>query len=99
VAVADVGDDEVELELAPPLQAGQRVTVVLGRLEPGEPADVALVLPPVEEADAPQASLALPRDQIPDGRWLVRVQVDGVDSLLEIVGETYGAPDLTLPPP
>jgi hypothetical protein len=99
VTVGDVGDDEVALTVAPPLQSGQRVTVALGRLEPGDPADVALVLPPVAEADAPQASLALPRDEIPDGRWLVRVQVDGVDSLPEIVGETYGAPDLTLPPP
>jgi hypothetical protein len=99
VTVGDVGDDEVALTVTPPLQAGQRATVVLGRLEPGDPADVALVLPPVAEADAPQATLALPRDEIPDGRWLVRVQVDGVDSLPEIVGETYGAPDLTLPPP
>ena len=98
VTVGDVGDDEVALTVAPPLQSGQRVTVALGRLEPGDPADVALVLPPVAEADAPQASLALPRDEIPDGRWLVRVQVDGADSLPEIVGETYGAPDLTLPP-
>jgi len=99
VAVTDIDDDEVTLTVAPPLQAGQRVTVVLGRLEggaPDDPADLTLVLAPV---DAPQTAIALLRDEIPDGRWLVRVQVDGVDSLPKIVGETYGAPDLILPPP
>ena len=99
VAVTDVDDDEVTLTVAPPLQAGQRVTVVLGRLEGGAPDDpsaLTLVLPPVATQ---QATIVLPREEIPEGRWLVRVQVDGVDSLPEIVGETYGAPDLTLPPP
>jgi Pvc16 N-terminal domain len=102
VTAIDVEDDDVTLTVAPPLQAGQRATVVLGRLEGGDPenpADVALVLPPLAEAEAPRATLTLPRGEIPDGRWLVRVQVDGVDSLPEIVGEVYGAPDLTLPPP
>jgi hypothetical protein len=102
VTATDVEDDEVTLTLAPPMQAGQRVTVVLGRLEggaPEDPADVALVLPPLAEADAPRASLVLSRAEIPDGRWLVRVQVGGVDSLPEIVGEVYAAPDLLLPPP
>jgi hypothetical protein len=99
VAVTGVDDDEVTLTIAPPLQVGQRVTVVLGRLEGGAPDDptaLTLGLPP---AATPQATIAVPRDEIPEGRWLVRVQVDGVDSLPEIVGETYGAPDLTLPPP
>jgi hypothetical protein len=102
VEVTDLDDDEVTLTVAPPLQSGQRLTVVLGRLEgggPDDPSDLTLVLPPVAEADAPQATVVLAREEIPEGRWLVRVQVDGVDSLPEIVGETYGAPDLTLPPP
>ena len=95
VAVTDIDDDDVTLTVSPPIQAGQRATVVLGRLDaaaPDDPTDLTLVLPP---ADAPQATLAVPREEIPDGRWLVRVQVDGVDSLPEIVGETYGAPALT----
>lgn len=99
VEVADIDDDDVTLTIAPPIQTGQRATVVLGRLDaaaPDDPTDLTLVLPP---AGAPQAALAVPRDEIPDGRWLVRVQVDGIDSLPEIVGETYGAPALTLPPP
>lgn len=101
VAVTDLDDDEVTLTVAPPLHAGQRLTVVLGRLdggEPDDPADLTLVLSPVAAEDAPQASVLLPRVEIPDGHWLVRVQVDGVDSLPVIVGDTYGAPDLTLPP-
>jgi Pvc16 N-terminal domain len=102
VTATDVGDDAVTLTVAPPLQARQRVTIVLGRLEggaEGDPADLTLVLAPVAEQDAPQTTIVLARDEIPDGRWLVRAQVDGVDGLPEIVGETYGAPALTVPPP
>ena len=63
---------------------------MLGRLEggaPDDPTDLTLVLPPVGQQDAPRATVLLPRDEIPDGRWLVRVQVDGVDSLPAIVGD------------
>ena len=102
VAVTSVGADDVTLTLSPPLRAGQRLTVLLERLEGGAPADpdaVTVVQAPVPEADAPQATVGVPRDDIPDGRWLVRVQVDGVDSLPDIVaGETYDSPDLLLPP-
>ena len=99
--MTDVDDDEVTLTVAPPLQAGQRVTVVLGRLEGGAPDDPSAPDPGPAAGRRRRAGRrsSLPREEIPEGRWLVRVQVDGVDSLPEIVGETYGAPDLTLPPP
>jgi hypothetical protein len=98
IAVADVTATEVSLTVAPPLQEGQRASVVLGRLEgDDEPLEVTLVLPPVPAADAPLGELVLARADIPDGHWLVRLQVDGVDSLPELVGDVYAAPDLTLP--
>jgi hypothetical protein len=99
-AVTATSATTVTLALSPPLQEGQRLTVVLGRVDPGPagaPDVLTLSQPPVAEADAPLAEVALPRTAIPNGHWLVRVQVDGADSLPELVGETYGAPDLTLP--
>jgi hypothetical protein len=102
VNVTGIDADAVTLAVSPPLQAGQRATVVLGRLpgdSPEDPTDVTLVLPPLPEEEAPQPSLVVPSDDIPEGRWLVRLQVDGVDSLPDLVGETYAAPSITLPAP
>jgi uncharacterized protein DUF4255 len=102
VTVAGITPDTVALSVKPPLAAGQRAAVLLSRLaggEPGDPGDLTISLPPVATAVAPQSSVELHREVIPDGEWLVRLRVDGVDSLAELVGETFGAPALTLPPP
>jgi hypothetical protein len=100
VSVAAVDATTVTFSVTPPLRGGQRVSVVLGRLSGGsadDPVDVTLVVPPVSAAEAPQPSVVVPRGDIPDGTWLVRVQVDGVESLPGIIGEVYGSPSLTLP--
>jgi len=97
VSAVSADASTVTLTLAPPLQAGQRVGVQLSRLDDAGPdaqGVVSLVLPPVT---APSASVPFPLGDVPAGNWLVRVQVDGVDSLLKMVGETYGAPALTVP--
>jgi Pvc16 N-terminal domain len=102
VVVSGVDATDVTLTISPPLQAGQRLTVMLGRLEDGAPNDpdaVTLEQAPVAAADAPQATVEIARADVPDGRWLVRVQVDGVDSIPDLVGETYDEPDVVLPPP
>lgn len=102
VVVADIDDEDVKLTITPPLQAGQRLTIMLGRLEGGAPGDrdaVTLVQPPVPADDAPQTIVMIDRDDVPDGRWLVRVQVDGVESLAEATGETYDEPHIVVPPP
>jgi hypothetical protein len=97
VQVTDVTATTVTLSVSPPLQEGQRASVLLGRLDgDDEPMEVTLVLPPVAEDDAPVAELVLPRADMPDGHWLVRLQVDGVDSLPQLAGDVYGEPDLTL---
>jgi hypothetical protein len=101
VTVAGITSDTVALSVKPPLAAGQRATVLLSRLAgggPGDPGDLTISLPAVATTAAPQSSVELHREVIPDGRWLVRLRVDGVDSLPELAGETYGAPALTLPP-
>lgn len=96
VAIADIATDIV-LSATPPLLAGQRATVLLSRLVPGDPETVALRFAPVAPADAPLAELVVPRADVPNGQWLVRVQVDGVDSVPQLVGGVYAEPSLVMP--
>jgi len=89
---------DITLDMRPPLFPGQRATVTLQAM-PGQPdpgPTISLQLVPVARGAPPQATVVLPRPGIPDGTWLLRLQVDGVDSQPELVGETYGAPALVL---
>lgn len=98
IAVQAVTPDDITLAVRPPLFPGQRATVTLQTM-PGLPDPVrnlSLQLAPVPRDAAPQATVVLPRRDVPDGTWLLRLQVDGVDSQPELVGDTYGAPALTL---
>jgi len=47
--------------------------------------------------DPPTQQVALRRDDIPDGQWLVRLTVDGADSLPLLDGDAYTRPRLSLP--
>jgi len=99
VSVLD-DDPDIILEVSPPLAGGQRATVLLTRLAPGaagEPDAVALRLAPLAPDAAPQPQLVVAASDVPSGQWLVRLQVEGVDSVPELVGEVYGAPALTVP--
>lgn len=93
----------VHVPVEPPLLEGQRATVTLGRLvEPADPPDqvqpvVTATLPP-QPAGPPVTVLDIPSEDLVDGRWLVRVSVDGVESLPTLGAEdTYDAPAVTIP--
>jgi hypothetical protein len=97
VTVGAVSATEIRLTVAPPLFPGQRATVVLQTPPGTEPArTVSVQLAPLPHDAAAQPTVVLDRPAVPDGTWLVRIQVDGADSRLELVGETYGAPELVL---
>lgn len=101
VSVDAVSATEMTLGIVPLIQPRQRISVLLRRLSPpvaGEPDDVTLELSPVAAGQAPAAALTVSRDGVPAGDWLVRVQVDGVESLPEASGDTFDQPALTLPP-
>jgi hypothetical protein len=94
---------EVHVPVEPPLVEGQRAVVTLGRLaDPGDPPDlvqpvVAATLPP-QPAGPPVATLDVPSEDLPAGTWLVRVSVDGVESIPSLgAGDTYDAPTVTIP--
>jgi len=99
VTVQGATATEVTLAVHPPLFPAQRATITLQTV-PGQPGPVRTVsvdLVPVPRGAAPQDTMVLARTRVPDGTWLLRLQVDCADSLPELVGDTYGAPELTLP--
>ena len=91
----------VRVPVTPPLQEGQRATVVLRaalrraarttRRSSGRPS------PRCTAADAPVARLDVARSELTAGTWLVRVIVDGAESLPTSSGDTYDGPSVTLP--
>ena len=91
----------VTLTISPPLFPGQRAAVQFSRLDaPPPPPEVirnlVVDLAPVPRDGLPQSTVTIPRADIPDGNWLVRIQVDGVESVVSLVGEVYGAPSVVL---
>lgn len=96
VAVGPVAADTVTLAVAPPLQARQRAAVTLSRLD-GVPAALAFTLQAPAPGQPAAGTVELDRHEIPDGTWLVRLTVDGAESLPVLDGETYTAPALVLP--
>jgi hypothetical protein len=96
VGVDSVTADTARLTLTPPLHPGQRAAVGLTSLDPGDPAAVTIRLDVLPPGAAPVAAVELSRDGVPDGQWLLRVTVDGAESLPQLDGETYAAPRLSL---
>jgi hypothetical protein len=102
---------QVELSVTPAIVEGQRVVVTFGRLpEAGDPPGttprvVAATLPPwppqapPTTGDPSRTELEVDLDEpLPAGTWLVRVGVDGVESVPVLgAGGTYDAPTVTLP--
>ncbi len=98
VSAVAVTASEVRLTVTPRLFPGQRATVTLSPLGAANGrAPLAFTLAPVPAGGEPSPSVVLDRASIADGDWLVRLVVDGADSLPRLDGETYGEPLLRLP--
>jgi len=87
----------VNLRIAPAIVPGQRVVVLLGRVGPANPSSSAVNIAPLPAGAAPVTSLTLPLASLPSGTWVVRVEVDGISSVADIVGDTYAGPTLLVP--
>jgi hypothetical protein len=88
------------IPVAPPLREGLRASVSLGGRAGGQPDVPPLVgatFAPVLAADAPVSRLDVARGELTAGTWLVRVTVDGAESLPTLSGDTYDGPAVTLP--
>ena len=90
----------VELAVSPPVRSGQDVRLLLTRLVPAgpdAPAGLTVAIPPRSTTQPPLAVLSVPRAGLADGSWLVRLQVDGVQSSPGTVDGVYAEPRLDLP--
>ena len=83
---ADDGRVTVPLTITPPVGRTQRLAVVLEQRPrpspPIEATDVAVIVP-VRDAAEPTTTFAIDAGPLPAGRYLLRVQVDGADSLTD----------------
>ncbi len=93
----DQDEPELSLTAAPPVGADQRVVLLLNELN-GGPAYALTALARAAEADPLRFSLA----DVAEGRCLLRLRVDGAESLLAVDGAgVYNAPavDIVIPTP
>ncbi|MEJ2862582.1 Pvc16 family protein [Actinomycetospora flava] len=94
----------VVLRIDPPVQPGQQVRVQLDPL-PDEAGTAPTLrartirLPPRAPGQGPLQEHPLDLADVPVGPWLLRVQVDGVDSTPEVLGDLYAAPTVTVSAP
>ncbi|MFJ8579379.1 Pvc16 family protein [Micromonospora sp. NPDC093277] len=96
VSVDTVTADTVTLAVAPPLQARQQASVTLSRLD-GFPAMLAFPLQAPTPGQPAAATVDLDRRDVPDGTWLIRLSIDGAESLPALDDDTYTSPSLVLP--
>ncbi|WP_369255294.1 DUF4255 domain-containing protein [Geodermatophilus amargosae] len=91
----------VAVTFTPPLAAGQRVRLLLNEWTDPAPADRALRFHRLEPEGEPApgtTTLRFPADAVAPGTYLVRAQVDGAESVLELRGgEDPPTPRVTVP--
>jgi hypothetical protein len=85
---------DITVQLTPNIGAGQRVVAVLNVPAADSPAAYASQ-PIVAAADSSQ--VVIPIDNVPAGSYVVRVQVDGAESLLTMAGGIFNTPMVTVP--
>jgi hypothetical protein len=90
---------EFGMTVAPPLHSGQRAELELNRRTPPDalPRTVTIELPVPDPGNAPSPSITINRDLVPNGEWLVRILVDGVESVPQMAGGVYDGPLLSRP--
>ena len=85
---------DVTLQLTPNIRAAQRAVLVLN-VAGADPAEAYVSLPVIAPADA--AQVTIPILNVPPGSYVVRVQIDGAESLLTLTGGQFTGPVVTMP--
>jgi hypothetical protein len=85
----------VQVGVVPPIRTGQRVSLLLNGTATVDPPAHAFSLPP---ATADIATVQVPTSGVANGQYLVRLQVDGADSPLDLdPGSPTFGPTVTFP--
>jgi hypothetical protein len=94
-AVASVsGGTDVVLNLTPNIGMNQRAVLLLDSL-PGDPVRSFMSQPVVSAVDSSQVIINI--HGVPAGKYLVRVQIDGAESLLTTTANLFSGPTVTMP--
>jgi hypothetical protein len=89
------GGSNVTINLSPDVGVGQRAVLLLNTL-PGAPTPAAYTsLPTVSSADSAQILINI--QGVPAGTYLLRVQIDGAESLLTTAGNLFNGPTVNMP--
>ena len=89
------GGANVTLNLSPNIGVGQRAVLLLNTLPAAPTAAGYTSLPTVSSADSAQITINI--HGVPAGTYLVRVQIDGAQSLLTTAGNLFTNPTVTIP--
>jgi hypothetical protein len=84
---------DITLQLKPNIGVGQRAVVVLSN-PGGNPPSAYVSLPVVSALESSQVTI--PINDVPPGSYLVRVQIDGAESLLTMQGGVFAGPPVTV---
>jgi hypothetical protein len=88
------GGTDVVLSLTPNIGIGQRAVLMLDNL-PGDPVRSFMSQPVISAADSSQVIINI--QGVPTGKYLVRVQIDGAESLLTTTANLFSGPTVTMP--
>ncbi|MEO0078369.1 MAG: DUF4255 domain-containing protein, partial [candidate division WOR-3 bacterium] len=88
---------QIEMDVTPPLQTGQKATMILNGHEPPGLGSYVFPVPP-DQCGSGSTHIAVPITGVADGTYFIRLSVDGAESLLELEGPTPG-PTVTIPAP
>lgn len=93
-AATPPGSADVTLTLTPNIGTGQRAVLVLNN--PAASPPVSYVSQPViASAESNQVTINIAG--VPNGTYLVRVQIDGAESLLTVAGNQFSGPAVNMP--
>ena len=81
---APMRSGSLTLDFAPPVRAGQSVSVTLDARDPAHPHSVVLNPQPLPPASFPAGQMVFPFSDLPRDAYLVRAEVDGFASLVVI---------------
>ncbi|NEP18602.1 MAG: DUF4255 domain-containing protein [Leptolyngbya sp. SIO4C1] len=92
----------IALNVTPAIGPKQRVVLLLNQIPADPPAETiaayTFTLPPRSEDDPDLTSVSIPIDRVRAGDYLVRLQVDGAESLLTVgANSLYDGPTVTVP--
>jgi hypothetical protein len=91
----------VTLKVAPAIGRAQRVVLLLNQIDPpsDQPAAYTFNAPARDPQTAPETdeSITIPIQGVNKATYLVRVQVDGAESPLDVVAEQYAGPKVDIP--